>query len=296
MARQLSKRSSKQTKLALAVDTTALYVRVSTDKQADEGYSLDAQQEKLQAYCMAQEWTVQPGHVYVDAGITGKTTDRPQFQAMLNAAKAGEVKRIVAMKLDRIARNVREFLQTVDQLKVWGCDLVLVKESFDTSTPHGRFALTMFAAMAELEAATITERVMSGKEQKAKEGGYNGSRCPLGYDYIAGHFEVNDQAATVRSIFDMFVGGAKLSAIASTLNERQVATVSGGRWYASTVRYILSNGIYAGIGQWNGHEAEDVYPSIVNKEVYEQASRRLQALRPGLQLESEIGRRLAVAQ
>ena len=127
---------------------------------------------------------------------------------MMAADQAGLVQRIIAMKLDRMARNVREFLATVNQLKAWGCDLVLVKESFDTSTPHGRFALTMFAAMAELEASMITERVMSGKQQKASKGGYNVSRCPLGYEYSNGEFKINEQAAVV--VRDIFAGFIKV--------------------------------------------------------------------------------------
>jgi site-specific DNA recombinase len=252
--------------------------------------------------------------------VSGKSTDRPQFQALLQAAQEGKVQRIVAMKLDRIARNVREFLATVDQLKEWQCDLVLVKESFDTSTPHGRFALTMFAAMAELEASTITERVMSGKQQKAKTGGtakeknyYNGSRIPLGYKYVGGAFQINEPAAAVvRDIFDGFIRGESMAAMANCLNTNETPTAStkfkedgsiekrGGQWYASTVRYILTNGLYAGIAQWHAEEnkedskitAEGAYPAIISKATYEQALKRLQALRPGKQLETEIERRL----
>ena len=307
MAQRMSKRSNgaKQADLGLQHTCTALYVRVSTQLQADEGYSLEAQQERLEAYCKAQGWNVGEGHIYIDAGVSGKSVDRPQFQAMLQAAQAGQVQRIVAMKLDRIARNVREFLATVDQLKEWHCDLVLVKESFDTSTPHGRFALTMFAAMAELEASTITERVMSGKQQKASKGGdkgfYNGSRIPLGYKYVGGAFQINEPAAAVvRDIFDGFIRGESMSAMADCLNTNETPTASGGKWYASTVRYILTNGLYAGLAQWHAEgdkeaskiTAEGAYPAIISKATYEQALKRLKALKPGKQLESEIERRL----
>lgn len=306
MAQRMNKRQGKvkQVDLGLQDACTALYIRVSTQSQADEGFSLEAQQERLEAYGTAQGWNVCPEHIYVDAGISGKTTERPQFQAMLAAAQAGQVQRIVAMKLDRMARNVREFLATVDQLKAWGCDLVLVKESFDTSTPHGRFALTMFAAMAELEASTITERVMSGKQQKASQGGYNGSRCPLGYEYSKGEFRINEQAAAVvRDIFVGFISGESMSALADGLNVNETPTASGGRWYASTVRYILTNGLYAGLAQWYADSSkesskitiENAYPAIISQATYEQAHRRLQAIRPGKQLEGEISRRLQMA-
>ena len=293
MAQRLIKRASKQQQtLGMENACTALYIRVSTQLQADEGFSLEAQRERLQAYCTAQGWNVCPGHIYLDAGVSGNTLDREQLQTMLDAAKAGQVQRIVGMKLDRVARNVREFLQPVDQLKEWQCDLVLVKESFDTSTPHGRFALTMFAAMAELEASTITERVMSGKTQKASKGGFNGARIPYGYSYAGGEFTINpDQAAIIRDIFNGFLTGETMAALADNLNTNEVKTAKGGQWYTSTIRYILSNGQYAGIAQWYGDAdkeaskvtVEGAYPAIISKQVYDQAHARLQAIKPGKQ-------------
>lgn len=283
MARKYTKRqSAEQLELGAKVDVTALYIRVSTEKQADEGFSLDAQRERLTAFCQAQGWAVDTKHIYIDAGVSGKTTDRKQFQAMVDAARQGDVNRIVAMKLDRIARNVKDFLSIVDDLKVAGCDLVLIKESFDTSTPHGKFALTMFAAMAELEASTITERVMSGKAQKASEGGYNGSQCPLGYKYDNEVFTVDSSASYwIREVFSRFVAGQAMSKIAADLNDAGAITAKGGKWYAGTVRYVLQNGFYAGLTQWDGVEVKGSHDAIISRELYEQAHVRLKALKPG---------------
>ena len=277
---KVTKRGSLRDKNAQGA-STALYIRVSTQLQAEEGFSLAAQQERLNAYCVAQGWTVTA--TYIDAGVSGKTTDRPQFQAMLEAAQAGQVQRIVAMKLDRVARNVREFLATVDQLKGWGCDLVLVKESFDTSTPHGRFALTMFAAMAELEASTITERVMSGKEQNSKNGGYNGARIPLGYSYSNGVFTViESEAQTINAVFAMFNAGQSLRSIARSLAESGAQTKAGGKWHPETIAIILHNRAYAGLSEWNKIKAEtSAYPAIIGTEVYKQAETRLEGVSRG---------------
>ena len=283
MARHYAKRTNaNQVELGAKVDCTALYIRVSTEKQADEGFSLDAQESRLRAYCDAQQWTVCADHIYVDAGISGKSTDREQFQAMMQAAKDGSVKRIVTMKLDRLARNTKDFLSIVDTLQNDGCDLVLIKESFDTSTPQGKFALTMFAAIAELEASTITERVMSGKSQKAADGGYNGSRCPLGYVYTDNQFSVDSgHAETVRKVFRWFVDGATMASIAERLNDSGVATAKGGNWYTATVRYILQNGFYAGLTQWDTCEVAGNHPAIITCELYEAAHNRLMNLKPG---------------
>ncbi len=263
---------SQQAALGIKEDCTALYIRVSTEKQADEGYSLDAQRERLAAYCQAQGWPICPNHIYADEGISGTTIDRPQFQAMLQAAKAGLIKRIVAMKLDRLSRNVRDFLGLVDELQAAGCDLVLIKESFDTSTPHGRFALTMFAAMAELEASTITERVMSGKVQKATTGGYNGAACPFGYEYSASVFTVNPQQAhVVTFIFNAWLAGDSMHAIAKQLHDAGAATKKGGAWAQATVRAILLNGFYAGLAQWDGVEVTGNHPAIIDVATYKAA-------------------------
>ena len=285
MARLYSKKSKEskaQAERQKGQDCTALYIRVSTDKQAEEGFSLDAQEEKLYAYCVAQGWTVCEGHVYVDAGMSGKTADRPEYLRMLEAAQVGEIRRIVAMKLDRLARNVMDFLRLVEGLKAMGTDLVLVKEQFDTSTPHGKFALTMFAAMAELEAATITERVMSGKAQKAREGGYNGGPPPYGYRYDGEAFHVDTGAAKViRDVLEEFDAGATLRSIANRLNEEGIPTGRGGRWHAATVRYMLDNGFYAGLAQWHGEETDGEHPAIISKEQYRSIHQRLLSLRRG---------------
>ena len=140
----------------------------------------------------------------------------------------------------------------------------------------------MFAAMAELEASMISERVQSGRKQNAASGGYNGSRCPLGYSYSDSVFTVDASgAATVRDVFESFVGGAGMMAIADRLNTAGVPTSRGGLWYASTVRTILSNGFYAGLAQWDGVEVAGTHPAIISRELYEQAHTRLAGLKPG---------------
>ena len=265
---------------------TALYIRVSTAGQAEHGYSLDAQRERLAAYCLAMGWTVDAEHVYVDAGVSGKSTERAAYQAMLAAAQAGDITRIVAVKLDRLSRNVRDFLGLVDTLGAWGCGLALLAEQFDSGTPQGRFALTMFASLAELERHTITDRMLSGKRAKAVAGGWCGGPLPYGYQW-QGELTIAtepEQAATVRRVYEMFVLGWGLTEIARILDADGVPTAQGGTWDGNTVRYLLGNGAYAGLAQWDGVESgSQTFDAIIEPAVYEIAQQRLAGLKRGRQ-------------
>jgi site-specific DNA recombinase len=284
MARKYGKATStsKQGELGLNDVRTALYIRVSTEKQANEGYGLEAQRSELDKYCAAQGWRVAPEHIYIDAGVSGKSSDRPAFQAMLEAAKAGQIQRIVATKLDRIARNLKNLLQTVEELKRYDCALVIKKEAFDTSTPQGTFVMQMLGAVAELERSMIGERVHSGRVEKATQGGYNGSRCPIGYSYQNGQFTITERAETVRSIFQMGLAGLSLNAIMRHLNASRTPTPSGkGSWTVAGIKHILANGAYAGLAQWDGVEVAGAYPLIIDAATYEAMQARLKTMTRG---------------
>ena len=284
MARILKKRpNAKQDSINLNANKSALYIRVSTDLQANEGYSLDAQKDALQAHCEGQKWTVDAEHIYVDAGESAKTTDRPAFQAMMQAAKGGSFGRVVAVKLDRLSRSVIDFLRTVDTLISDNVDLVLLDLQLDTSTPTGEFMLGVFAHMAQLERKMIAERTMSGRRTKATKAGHNGGQTALGYAYDGESFTLTDDAPTVKSIFTAFLEGSTLTAIAKGLNESGARTQRGGQWYPATVKYILRNGFYAGLVQYDGGEVVGVHPAIVEPDTYTAAIDRLMALKPGPQ-------------
>lgn len=268
-----------QAELGLQVDATALYIRVSTQLQAEEGTSLDNQRETLLAYCAKNGWIVDDAYIFVDAGISGKSTDRPQFQAMLQAAKDGKVKRVIATKLDRIARNLKDLLETVDQLNAKGCALIVLDQNFDTSNPSGKFFLQMMGAIAELERSMISDRVMSGKRQNASEGTFNGARIPYGYSYSNGEFAVNEaQATTVRIIFKRFISCETMLGIATALNDAGILSPTGKQWSHQGVRYVLTNGFYAGLAEWDKESKAGAQPAIVDRETFEAAAAKLATL------------------
>lgn len=285
MPRPLIKRqSAKTSSLLTPEDCTALYIRVSTDKQVKDGFGLDAQRSQLLSYCEMQGWIVCEPYTYVDAGISGKSTEgREAFSAMMQAARRGEITRIVSLKIDRIARNLRDLLETIDALDRLNVSLVCVKEQFDTGNANGRFMLQVLGAVGELERSMIAERVDAGRREKARQGGYNGAYCPFGYTFSAGKFEIdNYQASIVETVFKMFAIEEKsLSEIADFLNSEGVETRRGGKWRASTVRYMLRNGFYAGLAQWGDIETSGIHQPIINRGVFEKAHSRLLRLKAG---------------
>ena len=289
MARKYIKESKQATQLPLRTGSTALYIRVSTERQANEGNSLDAQRAKLLAHCALKGWTVDDQHIFVDAGISGKSTEgRDAFNAMLQAATDGSIDRIVVTKRDRFARNTVDFLTKTDELNRLGVALVCLDIDLDTSTPTGKLIATVFAGFAEWEASLITERVMSGKAQNAKSGGYNGSRCPYGYTYTDHKFvEDPAQAEVISSIFSQFNAGASLNAIMRHLNDTGTPTATGkGSWFVNGVKHILSNGAYAGVGQWAGTESDQgSHPAIIDRAIYDAAQKRLEMLSRGARVD-----------
>ena len=166
--------------------------------------------------CAANGWTVCAEHVYIDAGESGKSAARPAYQRMTEAIEAGAVNRVVVTKLDRLSRNTRDFLEFLDYCDSRGCAIVSIAESFDTGTPIGRAGVTVLMAFAELERRQITDRVMTGKREEARQGGYNGARCPLGYTYENQTWQIAEPAATtVQTIFDRFTAGDAMKTIAA---------------------------------------------------------------------------------
>lgn len=228
----------------------AIYTRVSTDEQVN-GYGLDVQNAKTEAMATVKGWTIT--RVYSDDGLSGTldTDRRPGLQALLDAACGGEIDAVIVLSLDRLARKTRLVLDLVERLDNCGVQLVSVKEQLDTSTPSGRFVLTMFAALAQLERDTIVQRTTDGRNQRGKADGERGGAVPYGYRRLrdttgkaVGLEIVEREAAVVRRIFDLRRGGLALRKIADELNYNlgpEIVSPNGGRWHHSAVAVIVNN-------------------------------------------------------
>ena len=248
----------------------ACYVRVSTSEQArPDKPSLAQQEEKARQLCAVHDWQVVA--VYTDV-VSGKRWERPDLQRLLADARAGAFARVVFLKIDRLGRNTRDILEVSERLAEAGVAVVSVRESFDTSTPTGKFYFTLLGALAELEAGTIAERTVAGRVGRVQGGKYQASRCPYGYTYSkrTGKLKVDKaQAEVVRRIFGWSVEGAGLRVIAGRLAAEGIAPPSDtlhGEWHLTTLSKLLRSARYVGRASYGGEPMR--CPAIVDEALF----------------------------
>ena len=149
--------------------TAALYIRVSTDAQYEEGYSVDAQKEMLTAFCKTKN--IKNYKFYIDGGFTGSNIDRPEMVKLIDDVKNEKISHVVVYKLDRLSRSQKDTLYLIEDIfNPYGVDFISLNENMDTSTPIGRAMLGIMSAFAQLERETIRERTRMGMKERVKSG------------------------------------------------------------------------------------------------------------------------------
>ena len=232
-----------------------IYTRVSTAAQT-EGYSLEAQTERLRKYADYKEMEVV--REYCDAGKSGKSiTGRPEFQRMLQDASEERdgVAFILVFKLSRFGRNAADVLNSLQFIQDYGVNLVCVEDGIDSSKDSGKLTITVLSAVAEIERENILVQTMEGRKQKAREGKWNGGQAPFGYDLDSKNSTLvvnEEEAEIVRIIYDKFVHtdmGA--DAICNYLNQRgytkkKVRGHELNYFARGLIMKILDNPVYIG--------------------------------------------------
>ena len=224
--------------------TAGVYIRVSTEDQAREGFSLGEQEEKLLQLCKFKELDVYK--VYKDAGISAKDMEhRPQFQAMLQDMKEGKINYIVAYKLDRITRSVRDLEELISVLEQYNCFLLCDRDDVNTSTANGRFFVRMLTVLSQLEIEIVSERTKFGLNGAIKSGHIPGQR-PFGYTKSEDKKMIVDNATRpyVEKIFDMYLEGKSFQQIANYFKENNIYPKK--KWHDTTIQKIIDNKIYMG--------------------------------------------------
>ena len=230
-----------------------IYTRVSTAIQVD-GYSLDAQKDKLRKYAEYEDMIV--AAEYSDEGFSGKNIQgRLEFQRMLNDIQEGKdgVSYVLVFKLSRFGRNAADVLNSLQLMQDFGVNLICVEDGIDSSKDSGKLMISILSAVAEIERENIRTQTMAGREQKAREGKWNGGFAPYGYRLENGNLVIaEDEVEVIRIIYDRYIHTNEgLSAVANYLNNhgytkklRQNGTIPS--FSSNFVKDVLDNPVYMG--------------------------------------------------
>ena len=249
-----------------------IYCRVSTQDQAREGFSLEEQEERLRALCKYKGYEIVD--VYIDAGISAKDTNRPEFQRMMNDVKAKKINRILSLKLDRCTRSIMDLEHLVRFLEENDCSLECAYEEINTSNANGRFFVRMLTILAQLEIERTSERTMIGLAGALKAKHYPG-KTPIGYKKVNKILEIDDEEAPIiKRIFDEYINGMSACKIAKVFTKENVLNRS---WGSTTIDRILDNKIYKGefeafktIDDKENKIIYDMAPKIITNEMWEE--------------------------
>lgn len=233
-----------------------IYIRVSSERQV-QGYSLEGQKRYLKEWAEFEGMMV--SEIYVEPGKSGKSiSGREVFQQMLEDISTGRAATdyVVVFKLSRFGRNAKDILNSLTYIKRYGVNLICKEDGLDSSTAMGRMMITILGAVAEMERENILVQTMLGREEKAKQGGWNGGFAPYGYELVDGKLQIKeDEAPIVQLVFDKFVNdGIGYSTIAGYLNRQGVPKPSSknshGRiftdWSVHHIKRMLDNPVYTG--------------------------------------------------
>ena len=248
-----------------------LYMRVSTEDQAREGFSLPEQKERLEAYCKFNDYNIV--EYYKDAGISAKTGNhRPEYERMLEDGKNGKINMFIALKLDRVTRSVKDWESLIEFTEKYNIDLALVNDKIDTTTANGKMVSRIMMSVSQNEIERTSERTIIGLEGAIKQG-HIPARAPLGYKHVD-KVLVPDPLTKdiVIRIFNLYFEGWTYFRIANLFNEEKV--LGKTNWCDSGILKIISNVIYKGDyiqGKTtnNPRYFSNVVEPLVSKELWE---------------------------
>lgn len=257
----------------------AIYIRVSTEEQV-HGFSIDMQKERLAAYCTSQGW--EAPDMYIDDGYTGTNTDRPALKRLIRNIENGKIDSVVVYKLDRLGRKQKDVLHLLeDVFEKNNVSFKSATEPFDTSTPLGKAMLGILAVFAQLERDMIIERTTSGRRQRTRQGKWYGGRAAFGYEWDKELQMLKvkaDEARLVREIFQRYINGASLLAIAEWASKRTKAR----KFDHSIIREMLLRYLYTGKLINSGEVVDGIHEAIIDDKTWEAAQIEMERRRDGI--------------
>ena len=238
----------------------ALYIRVSTDAQYEEGYSVEAQKLKLEQYCALHD--IVNYEFYIDGGWSGSNIDRPEMKRMIEEIIARKVGAVIVYKLDRLSRSQKDTIILLEEVfDPNDCNFISLNENFDTTTPYGKAMIGILSVFAQLERENIKERTRMGMQERVKSGYWmGGGRVPFGYDYDPNKdiLVPNEHAEDVRQIFDLYLQGYSTTQLAKMFD------VAGDRHITN----ILDRVTYLGKINFNGEILDGLHEPIIDEQTW----------------------------
>lgn len=257
------------------INKVALYVRVSTTFQLEEGYSIEEQKAKLESYCDIKDWHIYK--IYTDGGFSGSTTERPALEQLIKDAQSKLFDTVLVYKLDRLSRSQKDTLYLIEDIFLKNnIEFVSLLENFDTSTPFGRAVIGLLSVFAQLEREQIKERMQLGKLGRAKSGkSMMWAKTSYGYNYNkdTGTMTVNEyEALAVKEIYSSYLAGMSITKLRDKINEEYPKQPA---WSYRTIRGILANPVYCGLNQYKGQTFQGTHKAIISLVDFEQTQREL---------------------
>ena len=281
-----------------------LYIRVSTERQVKEGYSVAAQKQNLSSFVRQQSWKIYD--IYADEGISGKNIqNRPEVKRLIEDIKKGNIDVVVLYKFDRLTRDSRDTEDIISLVQECGIQVFTLSGGVvDVSSATGRFSVRISGAVAQLEREQTIERVKVAFRQKVSEGYTLASRTTC-YGYNRKKHEkeqtINqEEAKVVRRIFRMYTSGSSFTEIANILNIEKVPTKMKGKklrvahtdeyyeikgiWMPKNIKLILTNPTYIGkvryhIGKSDYFETEGHHQPIINEKIWKKAQEKINKIK-----------------
>jgi len=268
----------------------AVYIRVSTEDQVREGFSIAAQRERLLAYLHSQDWEL--SDFYTDEGVSAKDLQRPELTRLLDDVRQKRMDVVLVYRLDRLTRSVLDLYQLLQTFERYGVHFKSCTEVYDTTTAIGRLFITLVAALAQWERENLAERVKMGMGQMVRERKRPGGPPPYGYLLREGQLQIQaDEARHVRLMFERYTQGLSPRQIADEANLRGARGKNGASWSASAVLRLLKNPVYYGALRWNyvhsathqRHQKEQdefllveaVHPAIIDEPTFRRVQQRM---------------------
>lgn len=248
--------------LAAESVVVGLYLRVSTDRQANEGDSLEEQESELRKYCDYRNFRIHK--LYIERGKSGGNTNRPEYKAIIRDIEAKKINAVVVKKIDRLSRSLLDFEALMVLLESNGVDFISLREQFDTTTAIGKAMLRITLIFAQLEREQTSERIKDVFAYRAKQGMYNGGVRPFGYDCLSSELIPHKQERKViEFIFDTFLQTESTTRTAELCNSAGFRLRNGQLWDGRQTHKILTRQVYKGDVKWNDQYYKGIHQPLI---------------------------------